>query len=468
MPPSAGASNTPVRSHPSLRHLLVRRLLPAMLAILVAGAGTAYWVALHSANIAFDRSLLNTALAIAEQVRVVEGQPWLQMTPQAQKMLFTDQYDRIFFALRNEEGELLQGTPLPLPGAADQAAFAADKHYSYNARWNDTPLRIAALRFEHEGIALLVLVGETLNKRNAIVRDIVLGMLLPELLLIVATVVLLGMGIRSGLSPLADLMRQLAGRSQADLSPITAQVPEEMQALVVEINSLLRRLELALASQRNFVSDAAHQLRTPVAALQAQVEVAARQAGADDHAWLKGVLGATRRLSHLIDQLLALARAEPEHTQPMPELDLATVIHAAAETWLPRAIAKNVDLGFELAATQVSGNAFLLRELLSNLLDNAIRHTPEGGAVTVSCGCNTGSAWLAVEDSGPGIAECEREKVFERFYQPAGSGNAGCGLGLAIVRAIARQHGGDARAEAPAQLPGARIVVSLPLASCAE
>ncbi len=447
----------------SLRRLLVRRLLPAMLAILVASAGVALGVALHSAQLAYDRSLLNTALALAEQVRIIDGYPSLQLSGQARRILLADQYDRTFYAVRNTSGDLLHGVDLPLPDAKMMARLIEDKQLSYSAQWEKTPIRIAALRVEQDGVPMTVLVGETLVKRNAIVRDIVLGMLLPELLLIVATVMLLGLGIRSALAPLGELKRQLAGRSQADLSPVETIVPDEMQPLVDEINSLLGRLDRSLSSQRHFVSNAAHQLRTPVAALQAQVELALRQPTLPDDDRLKSLLLATRRLSHLIDQLLALARAEPVGNKVMPEVKLADIVRECAEIWLPRAIAKNVDLGFEIADIRVPGNALLLQELLSNLLDNAIRYTPINGAVTVGCGMENDQAWLTVDDSGPGIAAEERERVFERFYQPVHSISNGSGLGLAIVQAIAHQHGGRALAESSLQLGGARLLVRLPL-----
>lgn len=449
----------------SLRYQLVRRLLPAMLAMLIAGAATAYWVALHSATLAYDRSLLNTALAISEQIRVTDGHPWLQLTPQAQAVLFTDKYDRIYHSVRGPKGELLHGVELPMPADAQTDLEERSRQY-YDGRWEQHPIRIAALRSEHEGVELTVLVGETLVKRNAIVRDILLGMLLPEMLLILATVTLIGIGVRSGLSPLTQVLRQVAGRSQADLSPIKADVPEEMQALVDEINSLLFRLDKSLTSQRHFVSDAAHQLRTPIAALQAQVEATLRQSDPANRQWLEGTLSAARRLSHLVDQLLALARAEPIPSALLPSVQLADIVRETAEIWLPQAIAKEIDLGFELSAAAVRGNALLLGELLSNLLDNAVRHTPPGGAITVSCGSNTEAAWLTVEDSGPGIAIEEREKVFERFYQPANSHSDGCGLGLSIVQAIAFQHGGKATIEASGLLAGARITIRLPVASC--
>jgi two-component system sensor histidine kinase TctE len=295
-----------------------------------------------------------------------------------------------------------------------------------------------------------------------LVQEIILGMLLPELLLTLVSISVVWFGVRSGLQPLAELRKELAGRSQADLSPVQVNVPEEIQPVVTEVNELLQRLEHSLFSQRNFVSDAAHQLRTPIAALQAQVEAVMSESSPVVRKNLEGVLAATLRLAHLVAQMLALARAEPSLAQTHPEVSLEVMVQQAAETWLPIAINKQIDLRFELSPAFVRGNSLLLQELLGNLLDNALRHTPENGTVTVSCGMSAGTAWFSVEDSGNGIAESQRERVFERFYQPPGSLSDGSGLGLAIAREIVRQHGGTVRLTNSSVLGGALLKVTLP------
>jgi len=311
---------------------------------------------------------------------------------------------------------------------------------------------------------ITVLAGETLIKRHALIREILFGMLLPEILLALLSLGIVWFGIGSGLKPLAELRQELAGRSQSDLRPVRVDVPEEIQPVVTEINELLERLEHSLSSQRHFVSDAAHQLRTPIAALQAQAEAALGELTPDTRHQLSGVLTAAHRLSHLVDQLLALARAEPSQAQTETEISLTEIVQQVAETWLPTAIHKGIDLGFELAPARVKGNSLLLQEMLGNLLDNALRHTPDGGTITVSCGQFAEEAWLTVEDSGPGIAGSECDKVFERFYQAPGTLPGGNGLGLAIVRAIVRQHGGRVSAGQSSRLGGARLEAWMPAA----
>lgn len=446
----------------SLRGQLLRRLLPALLLLLLAGAATAYWVAWHSATKAYDRALLDTALAISEQLRLVNDKPQLPLTPQARTILLTDKFDEVFYAVRGGDGEVLDGEKeLPLPTVSARVWYSEGRVY-YDAFLGYRPVRVAALRTELGGRTITVLVAETLVKRNALIREIILGMLLPEILLTLVSIAVVWFGVSRGLQPLAALRHELAGRSQSDLSPVRVDVPEEIEAVVSEVNALLQRLEHSLDSQRNFVSDAAHQLRTPIAALQAQVEAACSEGPAAGRPRLEGVLSATRRLSHLVDQLLALARAEPSLDQTQPAIELPGVVRHVAETWLPAAIRRNIDLGFELAPASVRGNALLLEELLANLIDNALRHTPEGGMVTVSCGQTGAEAWLAVDDSGTGIPPGEDTRIFARFYRAPGSPGQGCGLGLAIVQEIASQHGGRVNTANSAVLGGARFVLSLP------
>jgi len=451
----------------SLRFQLLRRLLPALLVMLLAGAATAYWVAWRSATKAYDRALFDTALAITEQLRVVEAKPQLPLTPQARAVLLTDKFDQVYYAVRGPDEDLLDGEAgLPMPPPGPPRTRNSEGRYYFDGLLHGKPVRIAALQTEVAGEMITVLAGETLIKRQALIREILLGMLLPEILLTLVSLGIVWFGVRSGLQPLAKLRHELAGRSQSDLRPVRVNVPEEIQPVVTEINELLERLEHSLSSQRHFVSDAAHQLRTPIAALQAQAEAALGELAPDTRHQLTGILTAAHRLSHLVDQLLALARAEPTQSQTATEISLADIVQQVAESWLPVAIRKQIDLGFELAPVQVRGNALLLQELLGNLLDNALRYTPDGGTITVACGQSGAEAWLTVDDSGPGIAAGECDKVFARFYQAPGTLPGGNGLGLAIVRAIARQHDGRISAGRSAKLGGAcfelRLRAALP------
>lgn len=439
----------------SLHRQLLRWLLPAMLLLLAAGALTAYSIALRSAVHAYDRALLDTALALAGQIQTEHGKPFLNLSKAAQEILLTDKEDRIFFRVLTADGRDIAGDrTLPEP----PAQYPRENRRYYDARIDEQPVRVAALLTERDGIPLTILAAETLVKRSNLVREILLGMLLPELGLVVATLLLVWIGIRSGLRPLNELRQQLAKRSPSDLRPIAAQgLTEEIQPVVDELNQLLLRLDESLLAQRHFVSDAAHQLRTPIAALQTQVEVALRESESEQRPQLKQILGAAQRLAHLVQQLLALARAEPKDGLADQAVDLATVVRDVAETALPRAIAAGHDLGFELVPAEVRGSRLLLQEALCNLIYNAIHYTPTPGTITAGCRTTADGAILFVEDSGPGIPPAEREKVFERFYRLPASQGDGCGLGLAIVRQIARQHGAEVVIGKSAALGGTLI-----------
>lgn len=453
----------PAGNTTSLRLMLINRLLPAMLVLLLLGALAAYWVALRAATKAYDRGLLDTAFTIAEQLRVVDGKLQLPLSQQARTVLLTDKFDRIFYAVHGAGGEVLDGNPeLPVPDPGSWRQLGDEGRWYYDGMLDNVPLRLAAYQRRLGDESVTIVAAETLVKRQELVRDILVGMMLPEVLLVFVAASVIWFGVRSGLRPLDNLQAELADRSQADLRPVTADVPEEMQPVVTEINGLLRRLEQALSSQRNFVSDAAHQLRTPIAALLAQVEAAQHEAGRAENGALRGIHAAAGRLGHLVEQLLALARAEPSLAQTSTVVSLADLVRNVAENWLPKAIGKDIDLGFELTPALVVGNEVLLQELLANLLDNALRHTPVGGIVTVHCRQDGGKAWLGVEDNGPGIPENERQRVGERFYRPAGQIGDGCGLGLAIVREIARQHHGELHIGTSNKLGGALLQVELP------
>jgi len=453
---------------PSLRRLLLTWLLPAMLTLVAAGALTAYGIALRSATWAYDRALLDTALALSGQIRVVSGHPVLNLPAQAQEILLTDRYDNVFYEVIGPQGESVGGhRGLPRP----PRLLPEEGRLYYDGWFQGKEVRVAALFVLHEGIPLLILAAETQTKRDNLVREILTSMLLPELLLVAATLGLGWLGIRHGLKPVEDLREQLSQRSPKDLSPVSSdRVPEEIAPLVEELNHLLGRLEGSLSAQRNFVSDAAHQLRTPLAALQAQAELALRaldKGTASDQSALRPelerILTATRRLTHLARQLLALARAEPRSGDTTKAVDLMTVVHQCAEIWHPLALEKDIDLGFDLAPAPVLGHPLLLEELLSNLIDNAIHYTPAPGSITVRTFCRDGAAVLQVDDSGPGIPEEHREKVFERFHRVNGEHNPeGCGLGLSIVREIAKQHGADVWLDEAPVLGGARLEVSFP------
>lgn len=431
-----------------------------MLAMMAAGAFTAYSIALRSAIHAYDRALLDTALALAGQIREHNGKLDINLPKAAEEILLTDKFDLIFFRVLASDGHDIAGDQrLPLPPDISPI----NSWMYYDAIVDGKTVRVAALFTEHDGLPLTILSAETLLKRQSLVREILLGMLLPELALVCITLALIWFGVRSGLHPLEELRKALANRSQNDLSPIVAPDPTyEIMPVIGELNRLLQQLDESLQAQRHFVSDAAHQLRTPIAAMQTQLELMLRETKDLSRSQVKQVLSATQRLAHLVHQLLALARAEPKDTTTRQIVNLDLIVRELADSVLSRALSRGIDLGFELESATVRGSALLLQEAISNLIDNAIRYTPAPGTVTVSCRPTEKGTILVVEDSGNGIPEELHNQVFERFYRIPGSKDDGCGLGLSIVRQIARQHGAKVRISKSRGLGGAAVTIFFP------
>jgi two-component system sensor histidine kinase TctE len=332
-------------------------------------------------------------------------------------------------------------------------------------------VRLVEYRSDAEGTtgrpAALVRVAETQLKRRALAREMLLSVIVPQVLLILAAGFLVWAGVARGLSPLLRLQKAVAARSPHDLSPVAiAEVPGEVRPLLQSVNVLLERLDRAMTLQSRFVADAAHQLKTPVAGLQAQIELALRQADASlTRESLVVFQTGLERLARLVSQLLSLARNEPDAAGAvrMTRIDLNTLALQQASVWVPEALKKSIDLGFESAPSQVfiDGDAERLRELIDNLLDNAIRYSTSGGQVTVQVSGDP-LPMMTVSDDGPGIPAAERDRVFERFHRLLGTGNDGSGLGLAIAQEIARIHGASISLADDVDGVGNRFTVTFP------
>lgn len=337
--------------------------------------------------------------------------------------------------------------------------------------------RIAAQRVQTAAGELIVLLADGSDARQQWVRSIWVKVLLPNLVLLLAAGFAVNWAVTRALKPLVGLTDLIKRRSPRDVSPINPQsTPLEVQPLVAALNRLFGLVNDQAESQHRFVADAAHQLRTPLAGLQAQVEAWAQAAKTSESSGGSGAItlpageiiklrNATRRTSQLASQLLALSRADAlaVSRQPPEQIDLKDLCESMLALHLDSAILKNIDLGLDAQPAHACGHAWLLRELLGNLVDNAIRYTPPGGAVTVRCGLladSPGSAFLEVVDDGPGIATPERARALERFYRLPSTAGEGNGLGLAIADEIARVH------KTQLVLSGARSDSHLPPGLC--
>jgi two-component system sensor histidine kinase TctE len=438
----------------SLRQRLTYWLLGPLLLLVAAGTFVSYRIALNAANKAYDAALLDPVLAIASHLHNSGKDIELDLPPIAIEALRIDTEDKVYYAVLGPSAERLIAGTARLP-APPEALHPGD-HTFFDAKLEGERVRVAAraVEIDNAGIAI-VEVAETLIKRDKLVLELLVASAVPQVLIAFAAVVLLRLGIGQGLRPLARLRGEIAARSSKDLRPVPEQdKPEEVRSLVGALNQLLSRLNAAIASQQRFIANAAHQLRTPLAGLKTHAELARREPSTSElRSLLDMIAGETQRTSHLVNQLLTLARAEPGEGPSGQPVNLHEIVGRDVRDWVQRALAKNIDLGFELEDAWTLGEPLLLRELAANLLDNALAYTQAGGSVTLRTAVTAGESVVEVEDNGPGIPETERDKVFERFYRVAKTGGEGCGLGLSIVSEIAGRH--NARVDL-AQPPGGR------------
>lgn len=448
----------------SLRALLLQLLLPPVALTLAVGTYAAYRVAADPGTEAYDQSLLNTALALGERIRAQDGRIAFDLPNVAERLVRTDKYDEIYYVVRGPGGERIAGdvgVPRPPAGALPEDGVTA-----YDGDYEGRPVRVITLQVPCGQQTCSVSMAETTVKRQRLAREILASSVLPQALLAVLALALVWFGVARGLRPLQDLSREIGERSPRDLRPLDAgKSPAEARPLVDSINHLLGEVTEANRNQQRFLANAAHQLRTPLAGLQAHAELALAQPVPDAcRVEIEQVHGASVRTARLANQLLALARVEAgaRAESDGSRADLRQVVEGAADEWVHRALERDIDLGFELAEVTVSGNAFLLREALANLVHNALEYTPAGGRVTVRTSNGAAQARVEVEDDGPGIAPAERSRVLERFYRAPGTSGTGSGLGLAIVREIAAAHGARIEIGAGEGGRGCRVTLVFP------
>lgn len=448
--------------------LLVWLLVPLCL-LLVADAFISYWMALRFAQRAYDRSLTEIAREVSLHVKAGKDGLEFNMPEAAREVLFSDPSDRVYYEITTETGKAVAGDSL-MPAPA--SAAGKQPEILYDGVANGVPVRLVELRVRPDAAAgrpaAIVRVAETKAKREELAREILLSVVLPQLVLIVLAGILVWFGVVHGLAPLERLRKVVESRSPRERGPVTVpEVPGEVRPLIHAINGLLERLDGMLTLQSRFVADAAHQLKTPVAALQAQLELALRESDPQRmRQSVEKLYAGLERLSRLVSQLLSLARNEPDAAPEvtlMP-LDVNALAFETAMAWVPEALRKKIDLGFEGtdSAVLIRGDAARLRELFDNLLDNAVRYTHEGGRVTVRVAARPAPT-VTVSDDGPAIPPHERARVFERFHRLLGSSREGSGLGLAIALEIAHLHGASIALSEDVDGVGNTFTVTFPL-----
>ncbi len=443
---------------PSLRALLMRRLLAPMLVVSLAGGALSYYEARRFAEETYDQWLLDTALSLARQVVSDRHGVHVDLPAPAHDLLVWDAQDNIYFRVDSAHSGLLAGNEELPPVRMKDASVELFQNGRVKAR----PVRSVTLAVP--GTTVLVTVAETLNKRTRLAGEILIAVVLPQLLLITLAILLIRSGVRRGLLPISDLEQAVHARRPDDLTPLPEDaVPGELRPFTAAINGLLDRLARSIEAQNRFIANAAHQTRTPLAALKVQIERALRESDPEAHvASLRQALAALDRTTRMSNQLLLLARAESQPATQFAHADLRAIVMEAGAQWVPKALAQGADLGFDdpEVAVPVRADALLLAEIVNNLIDNALRYG--GGRITlcVRPASKATGPLLLVEDDGPGIPERERESVFERFYRLPGSQGSSSGLGLAIVREITHRHGAEVSLEHPKQ--GVRMRIAFP------
>lgn len=456
---------------------LRRRLLLLLLLPLSLLACINTWFDYRSADNAAlqqDRQLLQLTPLLADSVvaagQTADAPPLMLLAPAIEEFL-KGRSGQSAFCVASLEGKVLAGdewlTGLPPTTAEPEFSSEEERGVVY---------RIVSQRVHTAAGELVVRLADGSDPRQQWLSQVLRKVLLPNLVLMVLAFFVVHWAVRRALQPLLQLKSAVEHRSPRDLSPVDETLsPEEVRPLVQSLNRLLALVNAQAESQRRFVADAAHQLRTPLAALQSQIEALALETGelgadllshqgipikmplalvSNDQSAivLKSsqvfqLREAARRTTQLANQLLALSRVDarnPASQQP-EHVDLKALCEDLLEKFLDSAAAKNIDLGLEVQNLRVWGHAWLLRELLVNLLDNALKYTPTGGTVTLRCAHRDPdqAPLLEVEDDGPGVPMGDRDRVLERFYRVPGTHVQGNGLGLAIADEIARVHGGQ-------------------------
>jgi two-component system, OmpR family, sensor histidine kinase TctE len=451
----------PERTASIRRRLLALLVVPAIL-VLLAGTVSDYVSSINPVRDAYDRALGDAALAIAGYVRRnATGGMSLVLPQEAIRALRADAVDAMYFRISAPDGSLVAGD-----GDLPQARGKMTNPSFQTAMYHGHPTRIASYHSDSSVGAITTTVAETMNKRGHVRRQLLSAVLTADLVQLVAILAFVWLGVSVALKPLLALRAQIAKRSARELEPLSARaVPAEVLTLVDALNRLFRRIDDSSRAQRQFLESATHQLRTPLAGIQAQIELLiAEECVPTKRDRLTLTLGATRRLSHTTQQLLALARSEHAASTDADfrVVDLVEVLESTVADQVSRAVSTGVDLGAELQPAFVHGIAWLLAEAAGNLVDNAITYTPEDGSVTVRCGTRGRMVYLEVIDTGAGIPEEERERVTERFFRGMQSRGSGSGLGLAIVADVAQLHGAGLSITAGAEGRGTSVCLEFP------
>ncbi|MDE2119655.1 MAG: sensor histidine kinase N-terminal domain-containing protein [Betaproteobacteria bacterium] len=471
-----GSVGAPTQRQRSLFGEILDWMLVPLLLVWPVAIGITFLVAQAIATQPFDQGLQRRIAVVADWVR--RAGP--SLPDSSGEGSGSPPVSDLRMQLRAADGRVLAGDP-QLPPPPDTAWPQDPATHLRDATVGEQGMRIAWRWVQPaRGDAVLVQVAEGLRQRSALARNIVRGVILPQFVIVPISILLVWFGLGQGIIPLDELQARIRRRRPDDLSPIDQrEAPEEIAPLVDSINGLFGRLEQSIHTRKRFIADAAHQLKTPLAGLRMQAELAQRQTDPEElRTSLRQIEVSVVRTTRMVNQLLALARAENQGAlarRTAVLLDLCRPVREAVQELAPLALARSQELEFDAPehALWVRGHAMLLQELAKNLLDNAIAYTPPRGRIVVRLRQLDEHVLLAVEDTGLGIAPAEREMVFRPFYRVLGTGQDGSGLGLCIVQEIARQHAAAVSLDDNPQCtdpahPGLVVCVQLPWAAAPD
>jgi two-component system sensor histidine kinase TctE len=450
-----------MRASASLRSRLLLWLLAPLVPLMLVHAWLAYLNAAQVADEAHDRSLYLASRTLAEELYWEHGRLRLDVLRGAGYLFENHTGARLFYRVDDLQGNWLAGNPL-LPMVRmrkePEVRFFSLVQYA-DGTYRGEPVRLLRLTHvvdsaEGQSMPLMITVGETREVRSQLIARVLRETLAAQTILVLLVLCLVWVGVRIGLKPLDAYRAQLAQRADDDLTEIEVpKAPQELRPLFEALNSYLSRLSRLIDVRKRFIDNAAHQLRTPLTVLKTQLALASRSSQAGEMQVLIGAASQTTNGAvQLTEQLLALTRAEhAREMQANEAVDLVALTKQIAEQWVGQAHAQGVDLGFEALVfeSRVRAIPSMLREVIVNLIENALMHAPDSESSALSVTLRVSERWIEVEDNGRGIPKEHQAKVFERFFRIPGAKAGGSGLGLAIVREIALQHQAELQLTSP-------------------
>jgi two-component system, OmpR family, sensor histidine kinase TctE len=441
------------------RQLIFWLAVPLML-LALCGALVHYFNNVAPGVISSDRRLKEATNALMRRVQVADGQLTLDANPNGGPA--PPLPDFVKYAVRDPQGHLLIGDP-QIPAVAMNSANA---QLLAMAQIDHRSARTLTTRFDTRAGVVIITVADARPTAEPAARFGFMSTLLWDFVQLDITLVLVWVGIQIGLRPVRKLRDEIAARSPLDLRPIVeSSVPREIAPVVVKLNRLFTMLRSSVQSQQQFIANTAHQLRTPITGMQAQLDILIGEPAAQPISGrLRTLQESVRQLAHSSNQLLSLGRADPAANMAAKNQSvvLSAIVGEVVAKFFDRALQSNIDLGVEVQPVSILADPSLLDDLLSNLVDNALKYTPAGGSITVSAGARNGSPYLAVEDNGPGIPEQERQRVRQRFYRLPNSPGHGSGLGLAIVDEIAQLYGASMTIGPGSSGRGTKVLLQFP------